>query len=175
MIPLCSFPEKKVCKNTFQAFTGKLDKPIESKSKGGNGSLEGWMLLTSLNHEQSARYGYAISLQIINEREVPGNTWEFTEKKKTRFYWKIHKRGSWLEFVRQDDGPIYSAYVFTEKYNYFQEVYIYLDLSLLFQPLLSPCLSGETHRNKQNSSQVCSTIVCRVLWHDDLHFARHFG
>lgn len=35
------FHERKVCKNTFQAFTGKLDKPIESKFKGGNGSLGG--------------------------------------------------------------------------------------------------------------------------------------
>lgn len=32
------FPEKKVCENTFQAFTGKLDKPIESKFRGENGS-----------------------------------------------------------------------------------------------------------------------------------------
>lgn len=39
------------------------------------------MVLSSLNHEQRARYGYAISLQIINGREVPGGAWEFTEKK----------------------------------------------------------------------------------------------
>lgn len=106
MIPLCSFPEKKVCKNTFQAFTGKLDKPIESKFKGGNGSLEGWMLLTSLNHEQSARYGYAISLQIINEREVPGNAWEFTEKKKQQGFIErntneVHDWNLWDKMMAQ--------------------------------------------------------------------------
>lgn len=28
---------------------------------------------------------------------------------------------------------------------------------------------------KQNSSQLCSTIVCWLLWHNDLHFARHLG
>lgn len=62
-----------MCRNTFQAFTGKLDKPIESKFKGGDGSLEGGMVLLPLNHEQRARYGYAISLQIINGGEVPGS------------------------------------------------------------------------------------------------------
>lgn len=38
------------------------------------------MVLTSLNHEQRARYGYAISLQIINGREVPGSARDFTEE-----------------------------------------------------------------------------------------------
>lgn len=39
------------------------------------------MLLTSLNHEPSARNGYAVSLQIINKRGVPGDAGEFTEEK----------------------------------------------------------------------------------------------
>lgn len=38
---LVYFHEKKVCRNSFQAFTGKLDKPIESKFKAEDGSLEG--------------------------------------------------------------------------------------------------------------------------------------
>lgn len=89
-----------VCKNTFQAFAGKLDKPIESKFKGGNGSLEGWMVLTSLNNEQRARYGYAISLQIINGREASGSAWEFTEKK-TRCYCNKKQKEIviWMYFI----------------------------------------------------------------------------
>lgn len=71
MIPVCP-PEKKVRKNTFQAFTGKLDKPIESKFKTGDVSLEGRTVLTSLNHERNAQCGYAINPQIINGREGPG-------------------------------------------------------------------------------------------------------
>lgn len=59
------FPEKKVGKNTFRAFTGKLEKPINLRCRGGDASLEGWMILVSLENEQSASYGYAISLQII--------------------------------------------------------------------------------------------------------------
>lgn len=48
---LVMFHEKKVCRNTFQAFTGKLDKPIKSKFKGKDGSLESSMVLLSLNYE----------------------------------------------------------------------------------------------------------------------------
>ena len=96
------FPEKKVYKNTFQAFTGKLDKPIESKFRGGNGSLEGWMVLTSLNHELSARYGYAVSLQIINGRERSLEMLKNLQRK-TRSYWEKHKRSPWLCFVRRDN------------------------------------------------------------------------
>lgn len=59
------FPEKKVAKNTFRAFTGKLEKPINLRCRGGDASSEGWMILTSLENEQSESYGYAISLQMI--------------------------------------------------------------------------------------------------------------
>lgn len=47
----CVVNEKKVCENTFQAFTGKLDKPIASKFKGNDRSLESSTVFSSLNHE----------------------------------------------------------------------------------------------------------------------------
>lgn len=54
----------KVCRNTFQAFTRKFDKPIESEFKGGPESLGGWIELLSLNHERRAMCGCVMSLEL---------------------------------------------------------------------------------------------------------------
>ena len=74
------FPEKKVGKNTFRAFTGKLEKPINLRCRGGDANLEGWVILTSLENEQSASYGYAISRQIHFRRDVPGGAQKIWRK-----------------------------------------------------------------------------------------------
>lgn len=79
------FPEKKVGKNTFRAFTGKLGKPINLRCRGGDASSGGWMILTSLENEQSASYGYAISLQIIFWRGVRGGARKIIEKNPVLF------------------------------------------------------------------------------------------
>lgn len=50
------FPEKKVAKNTFRAFTGKLEKPINLRCRGGDAGSEDWMILTLLEKEQSVSY-----------------------------------------------------------------------------------------------------------------------
>lgn len=54
---------------------------MNQKFTGRKGSLGGWILLTSLNHERGARNGYAVSFQIKKKREVPGHVRQFTEEK----------------------------------------------------------------------------------------------
>lgn len=98
-------PEKKVRKNTFQAFTGKLDKPIESKFKTGDVSLEGRTVLTSLNHEQNARCGSAINPQIINGREGPGAPSDFSEK--NRLLLKERQKYFMIGMCLCSNGPVY--------------------------------------------------------------------
>lgn len=97
------FPEKKVGKNTFRAFTGKLEKPINLRCRGGDASLGGWMILTSLENEQSASYGYAISLQIIFlERRTRRCIENYREK--SGFVSVVDKSASWVVLsVRHDE------------------------------------------------------------------------
>lgn len=102
------FPEKKVSKNTFRAFTGKLEKPINLRCRGGDASLGGWMILTSLENEQSASYGYAISLQIIFlERRTRRCMENYREKSGFLLLTKVlHELFCMWDMMRKDDSPV---------------------------------------------------------------------
>lgn len=104
------FPEKKVGKNTFRAFTGKLEEPIDWRSGGGDASLEGWLILTSLGQERSASRGYAISLQRRTRR------WPENYGEKSPFVFVVDKSASWaVLYGRHDEkGWLPSASVCTK-------------------------------------------------------------
>lgn len=123
------FPEKKVGKNTFRAFTGKLEKPINLRCRGGDASLGGWMILTSLENEQSASYRYALSLQIIFWRDVHSENYG----EKAGFVSVVDKRASWVVlYVRHDEqGWLPSPSVCTKTCRKFV-------FTLFSPPLLSP-------------------------------------
>lgn len=170
------FPEKKVGKNTFRAFTGKLEKPINLRCRGGDASSDGWMILTSLENEQSASYGYATSLQIIFWRDVPGGARKIAEKNPVLFLLltkALHELFCMWDMMRKDDCPVR---LFAQRLA----ESLYLPFFVFFFPsspvaALSAIDVSLVSGMKQNSSQLCSTIVCWLLWHNDLHFARHFG
>lgn len=161
------FPEKKVGKNTFRAFTGKLEEPIDWRSGGGDASLEGWRVLTSWGHERSAgrrlRYQPSEELQAVAgklRRKIPFCFCCWQKCLMSCFVWEtwwermiarcvcLHKDLQKVSIYPPSPPPIAALSA--------------IDVSLV---------SGM----KQNSSQLCSTIVCWLLWHNDLHFARHFG
>lgn len=125
---------------------------------------------------------YAISLPInsfLFWRHVPAGAWKIIEKNPVLFLLltkALHELFCMRDMMRKDDCPVG---LFAER----QKVCIYLFLFLFFffsffsSPVaaLSAIDVSLVSGMKQNSAQLCSTIVCRLLWHNDLHFARHFG
>lgn len=147
------FPEKKVAKNTFRAFTGKLEKPINLRCRGGDASSEGWMILTSLENEQSESYGYAISLQMIFFGGCGGETYPVVLGKlwrKIRFCFCCWQKRFMSCFVCETWwGRMIAQSVCLQKD--LQKVCIYLFFflffffplpPLLFQPLMSALSLG---------------------------------
>lgn len=75
-----------MCRNTFQAFTGKLDKPIESEFKGRESGRASGTERSSLNPER--RYGHATGLRIMNGKKSRG----FTERREKTIYYRDQYR-----------------------------------------------------------------------------------
>lgn len=128
------FPEKKVGENTFRAFTGKLEEPIDWRSGGGGASLEGRLILTSLGHERRASRGYAIST-----RRWPENYGE-----KSPFVLLLTKVPHELfcmgDMMRKDDCPVR---LFAQRLaESFYLPPLPLPPRLLFQPLMSALSLG---------------------------------
>lgn len=144
------FPEKKVAKNTFRAFTGKLEKPINLRCRGGDASSEGWMILTSLENEQSESYGYAISLQMIffgGGGDVPGGARKIMEKNPVLFLLltkALHELFCMRDMMRKDDCPVrlFAERLAESLYLPFFFSFFFPLPSLLFQPLMSALSLG---------------------------------
>lgn len=139
--------ETKVGKNTFRAFTGKLEKPINWRCRGGDASLEGWMILMLLENDQSEcelRIRYQPSDYFL--RDVPGGAQKIIEKNPVLFLLltkALHQLFCMWDMMRKDDCPVR---LFAQR--------LAESLYLPFSPILSrrrsfshscqPCLWDET-------------------------------
>lgn len=74
------------------------------------------------------------------------------------------------DVMRKDDCPVR---LFAQRLA--ESLYLPFFFFLFFFTPLSAIDVSLVSGMKQNSPQLCSDIVCWLLWHNDLHFARHFG
>lgn len=150
-----SFVRKKVRENTFRAFTGKLDKPIESKI---HWKQREFRRLDSAHVTESwAGSKEGICCRLSNYEEER-STWRCaTIYRGKGLHGNDHTRSWKYEFARQDyetrsvcQSTITCSYcVFT----LFAFILFAIDVPVSFK-------SGTTTKPAENSSRVCDAIYC---------------